>query len=339
MHWDKYASLFRNEARRNKLSEDRINQLLLYAEKLYKSNLPIIYDQYHLCQLIGINHEYIYKMTNAPEYFYRTFYIPKSNGKRRRIDEPLPDLKKVQKWILSELLYNVSCSKYAKAYIPKLSIKNNVRFHVGQKMVVTLDIKNFFSSLTLGKVLNIFLSLGYTLPVSVMLSHLCCYNNSLPQGAPTSAYISNLILSGFDETIGSYAMKNRIRYTRYADDLTLSGDFNIVDVLDLVDKELSYLGLYRNYKKFKVMRKDNSQIVTGVVVNKKMQLPREYRQKIRQEIYYIEQYGISSHISHLNETRANYICHLKGKIHYCLFVNPNDNKMKEYLIKLDSFLL
>ena len=336
MDWSIYEAKFISTAKSRNMPVSKIDGFLEYARNLYDANLPIIYDQHHLCLLIGIDDEYLHRMSNAPQHFYRTFFIKKANGKQRRIDEPLPDLKKVQRWILSNILYNVPCSIYAKAYIPETSLKGNVRFHKNQTSVLAIDIKDYFPSITVGRILNLFIGLGYTFPVSVFLANLCCLNGSLPQGAPTSAYLSNLIMRNFDAIVGEYAKANSIRYTRYADDLTFSGDLNISDILLLVDRELSYLGLKRNPKKFKVMRQKERQIVTGIVVNNKPQMPREYRMKIRQEVYYIQKHGLSSHLKHTNETKSNYLNHLLGQIHYCLFINPKDSKMQEYLRIIES---
>ncbi len=331
MQWETYAKKFRKAAEAQNKSDAQVSSWLSYAQKLFDANLPIIYEQTHFSQLLGIDNEYLHRMSNAPQHFYRTFYIEKSNGKKRKIDEPLPDLKKIQKWILEEILYKIPCSKYAKAYIPKTSIRDNVRFHKKQEIVLTLDVKDFFPSIKSGRILNIFLTIGYNLPVAVLLTRLTCLNESLPQGAPTSAYLSNLVLKLFDERLKLYCFDRKIRYTRYADDLTFSGDFKITSLLNEVDNELKVLSMKRNYKKFNVMRKGCRQIVTGIVVNEKQQLPKQYRMQIRQEIHYIQKFGIDSHLQHIGENRCNYLSHLQGKIGYALFINPQDIKMKEYL--------
>lgn len=336
MRWETYEKRFREAAQSENLKPEKLQQLLSYAKTLHSSNCPIVFDQTHLSLLIGIDNEYLHSMSNAPEYFYRTFYIKKRNGKKRRIDEPLPDLKKVQSWILTEILYKKPCSKFAKAYIPKISIKENVRFHKNRKVVVTIDIKDFFPSIKSGHVLNVFLSMGYNLPVAMLLTCLCCYNGCLPQGAPTSAYLSNLVMNHFDDNISKYCVPKDIRYTRYADDMTFSGDFDIAALLNLVDSELKVFNMYRNPKKLKVMRNYTSQKVTGIVVNEKIQVTKEYRMKIRQEIHYIQKFGLNNHLEHIGENRTNYLCHLKGKIEYALFVNPKDEKMREYLEFLQS---
>lgn len=331
MRWDTYEKNFKKQAVAQGIAQEKIDAWLAYASMLFSKNLPIIYDQTHLSLLIGINNEYLHAMANAPEHFYRTFYIRKRNGKMRRIDEPLPDLKKVQSWILNEILYKIPCSKFAKAYVPNSSIKDNARFHKNQPIVMAIDLKNFFPSIKSGYVLSAFLSVGYNLPTSVILTRLCCLRESLPQGAPTSAYLSNLVMYNFDNRISSYCINRKIRYTRYADDLTFSGNFDVAAMLHVVDKELRYLNLCRNPKKLKVMRKGDRQTTTGIVVNEKTQLSREYRLKIRQEVHYIQKFGLDDHLARTGESRSNYLKHLIGKIEYALFINPKDSKMKSYL--------
>ena len=330
MRWDTYERKFRKTAEEKGISQEKIEQWISYAQILFMRNFPIIFDQTHLALLLGIDNEYLHRMSNAPEFFYRTFYIRKRNGKKRRIDEPLPDLKKVQSWILSEILYKVPCSRFAKAYIPNISIKDNTRFHRDQKTVLTVDLKNFFPSIKSGYILSVFLSMGYNLSVAVILTRLCCLRESLPQGAPTSAYLSNLVMIRFDNNISEYCISNDIRYTRYADDLTFSGAFDIAALLYLVDQELKCLNLRRNPQKLKIMRNGDRQKVTGIVVNEKQQLPREYRMKIRQEVHYIQRFGLNDHLAHIGMTRSNYLAYLIGKIEYALFINPKDDKMKLY---------
>ena len=135
----------------------------------------------------------------------------------------------------------------------------------------------------------------------------------------------------FDNNISKHCTANNIRYTRYADDLTFSGNFDIAALLYLVDKELKYLHLRRNHQKLKIMRSGNRQKTTGIVVNQKQQLPREYRMKIRQEVHYIQHFGLNDHLAHTKESRSNYLDHLIGKIEHVLFINPKDEKMRTYL--------
>ena len=93
-------------------------------------------------------------------------------------------------------------------------------------------------------------------------------------------------------------------------------------------------GMHLNGEKSKVMRRGMRHIVTGIVVNEKRQLPREYRMRIRKEIHYIEKFRLSNHIEHTGETRAHYLQHLLGKIRYALWIDPEDSKMQNYLQSL-----
>jgi len=330
--WNQYKNEFEIKAQKAGKSTDYIIENLNYAKHLYNKNLPIIYDSTHLSYLIGVNQEYLYKVANKQKLFYRKFYIKKKNGTNRLIHEPLPNLKIIQSWILQNILHNIQPSEFAKAYIPKGSIKENVRFHKGQKLVLKLDIENFFGNVSEREVYSVFKALGFHENLTVLFSKLCTLHGSLPQGASTSAYLSNLILRDFDEKVSEYCLSKKIRYTRYADDLTFSGNFNYKDVIKVVTQELKKINLKLNTNKTRVLRQNQSQIVTGIVVNKKIQISSRYRRRIRLELYYIQKFGL---YDHLRETKSKleaqqYIISILGKINYCLFINPHDLEMQKY---------
>lgn len=329
MNWIEYENTYKKYAKEKKCT-DKMDEYLDYAKRLYDKGLPIIYDQTHFSYLVGVKAQYLHAMSNCPKKFYRTFCLPKNNGGVRKISEPLPDLKYVQQWILREILYKVKCSPYAKAYIPGSKLVDNARFHKKQVQVLKLDVRHFFDELKQGKILNVFLSLGYQEALAVFLTKLCCLKGSLPQGAPTSAYLSNLALRAFDNKIGQYCVEKKIRYTRYADDMTFSGNFDKKEIIKLVKIELGYVGLELNQDKTKLLKRWSRQAVTGIVVNEKMQVPREYRMKIKQEVYFIKKYTLENHLAHIGETRDRYLYNLIGRISYVLSVNKKDVAMMEY---------
>ena len=332
MDWNTYRELYEKKAIEKKIPLEKIKLKLEYAEKLFLNELPIIYNAYHLSNLVGISHEYLFKISNSPNSGYRKFKIDKKNGGTRTINEPLPNLKIVQNWILREILENISVSPYAKAYKKGVNIKSNVRFHKKQKLVFHLDIKDFFINLKQHKVLSLFLKLGYSKEVSVLLAKLCTLNNSLPQGAPTSAYLSNVLLGNFDNSISKLCNSKHIRYTRYADDMNFSGDFNYKKLQYRVVQELSNLGLELNEEKTTLMKKNQRQIVTGIVVNEKVQVPNNMRKQLRKEVYFIQKYGIKSHIQHTNmdTTEDYYLKSLLSRIGYCIFINPEEKELIKY---------
>ena len=139
-------------------------------------------------------------------------------------------------------------------------------------------------------------------------------------------------MKNFDERIGLWCEQNDISYTRYSDDMTFSGNFNPSEVIIKVRKMLYKLGLKLNGDKTHVIYKCSSQKVTGIVVNEKLQVDAKYRNKIRQEIYFIQKFGLKSHLEKCNIDidLLTYINILYGKILYVLQINENDKEFRKY---------
>ena len=330
MDWQSYSARLERDRYSRLISSLSGTVTLEYIKELLDQQLPVIYNQETLAFRLNIPLGYLKKISFDTKAHYETYYIKKRNGKLRRIDEPSLVLKNIQSWILNNILYKIPCSRFAKAYVPGTDLKSNSRFHKKQNTVLTIDIKDFFPSISIYRVIEFFFSCGYTFTVAVTLANLCCLNGSLPQGAPTSPYLSNLIMREFDGAVSEYCIDKKIRYTRYADDMTFSGDFDIASLLFLVDRQLYKLKLKRNPQKTKVMRSGDRQYVTGVVVNEFQQVPREYRMKIRQEIHYIKKFGLEEHLLYINDTKPNYLDRLSGRIAYVLSINPQDEQMLKY---------
>lgn len=338
-NWQAIESNIRKECKAHRRNPDYIQKFISYAKKLYDKNVPIISSPLHFSMLVGMEHQYVCNMANASSHFYRQFTIIKANGKERIISEPLPDLKFVQHWILENILEKCPVSKYAKAYVKKRTLRHNARFHKAQPVLLTMDIKDFFPSITEFDVFTIFKEIGYLDDVCWFLANLCCLKKSLPQGAPTSPYLSNLRMEKIDSEISDYIVPRHIRYTRYADDLTFSGKIDIHETIRDVSAILYKNGFKINPSKTRVARQNARQEVTGIVVNSHMQIPKEKRKSIRQQVYYIKKYGIESHLDYIGETRANYLNHLLGQINFALFVNAKDNEMAEYFDIIKSVLI
>ncbi|RKN83677.1 reverse transcriptase domain-containing protein [Ulvibacterium marinum] len=329
MEFEIYKKKFEAKALKTGLTDLEITDCLNYALPLIEKGLPVIYNTSHLSKLVGLRKTYVKRAAIYTKSYYRNFTIAKRSGMPREISEPLPNLKIIHKFILEEILENIKVSAFAKAYKKKSNILENTRYHINQNKVVTLDIENFFPSITTDKVENIFRGLGYSDLISNLLSKLCTLNNSLPQGAPTSPYLSNLFMKGFDSKLADFCLSKKIRYTRYADDITLSGDFNEKEAIDYISVLLKELDLDLNCKT-KIMKRGQQQIVTGIVVNEKSQVPRKERLKLRQEIYHIKTKDLDSHKKFKQITQRNYLYHLYGKISYVVFVNPKDEEFIEY---------
>lgn len=271
----------------------------------------------------------LYALSNNTEKHYKHFEIKKNNGKTRHILEPDYLLKHVQTNLLNNVLNNISISKYATAYYKGADIINNAGPHLNKRKILKLDIENFFGNIDFVMIYNIvFKSIYYPPSVRMILTNLCCYDDYLPQGAPTSAAISNIIMRPFDEHIGKWCEVRGIQYTRYCDDMTFSGDFDIDNVKNKVKSFLEIMGFTLNYKKIKILSNNKRQIITGIVVNEKIQTSKMYRKKIRQEVYYVNKFGVLSHLkqSNGNLNTTTYLYSLLGKLNFILHINPNDEE-------------
>ena len=275
----------------------------------------------------------IYSISNNIEKNYKTYKIKKHSGKYRTIYEPNSILKQIQKQILNNILNNKSISKYAKAYHKGIQLKDNAIPHINKEMILKLDIKDFFENISFLDIYNSCFPIEYfPKSVGMILTYLCTYDNHLTQGSPTSAYISNLVMKEFDEELGNWCNLRNISYTRYSDDMTFSGAFNPSELITKVRKMLYKLGLELNNDKIHIVYKSSSQNVTGIVVNEKMQVNVKYRNKIRQEIYYIKKFGLSSHLKKcdINIDSKRYLNILYGRVLYVLQINENDKEFIKY---------
>ncbi len=275
----------------------------------------------------------IYSISNNIEKNYKIYKIKKRNGKYRTIYEPNLILKQIQKQILNNILNNKSISKYAKAYHKGIQLKDNAIPHINKEMILKLDIKDFFENISFLDIYNSCFPIEYfPKSVGMILTYLCTYDNHLTQGSPTSAYISNLVMKEFDEELGNWCNLRNISYTRYSDDMTFSGAFNPSELITKVRKMLYKLGLELNNDKIHIVYKSSSQNVAGIVVNEKMQVNVKYRNKIRQEIYYIKKFGLSSHLKKcdINIDSKRYLNILYGRVLYVLQINENDKEFIKY---------
>lgn len=165
---------------------------------------------------------YLYVISYESRYI--TFPIKKKLGGERIISTPATSLKLIQKKLnqVLQCVYQVKPSVHG--FVKGKNIVTNAKAHVGKRYVLNFDLKDFFVSINFGRVRGMFMALPYALnpEVSTVLAQICCHNNQLPQGAPTSPIISNMLCAKLDSQFQKLAKKYRFTYTRYADDITFS---------------------------------------------------------------------------------------------------------------------
>lgn len=310
---------------------------LYYASRILKNNMPVIFDNKHLALLMGIEPTtlgyYIFNTDN----FYTEKDIPKKNGGVRKIAMPSYNLKKIQRWILKNILYNIKVTEYSTGFIKGKSILHNAIPHINKEVVVNLDIKDFFPSICFRRIFLLFYNKGYTEEVSYSIAKLLTFKGTLPQGSPASPHISNIILRGLDYRIAGLSKKFNFSYTRYADDITVSGDRNIVENIEFIMQLIKEEGFNINTRKIKILKRNERQEVTGLVVNNSVKVKKEVKREIRKAIYYCKKYGVYSHLKYTgNETRSFYKEYLYGKANFILMIEPEmGRKLLDELDEID----
>ena len=234
---------------------------------------------------------------------YKRFQIPKKTGGMRTVSAPMPRLKRAQYWLLENVLAKLEPHDAAHGFRTGRSIMTNAAQHTGKAVVINLDLKDFFPSIGFNRVKGLFASLGYAeaqAAVFAMLAtdadrtslgldgdvwHVANGERALPQGAPTSPAITNLICRKLDRRLTGAARKYGFVYTRYADDLTFSAETFDKPALDRLMKTIRFIvrdeGLTVNEEKTRVMRKGRHQEVTGLTVNDGLSVSRKERRRFR----------------------------------------------------------
>ncbi|RTQ37277.1 RNA-directed DNA polymerase [Variovorax gossypii] len=244
---------------------------------------------------------------------YQRFTMPKKSGGERHISAPMPRLKRAQYWVLDNILAKMPVHEAAHGFLPGRSILTNAAPHVGRDVVINLDLKDFFPSIGMRRVRGVFRQLGYSPQVASLLALVCTEaptdevqldgnryfvargERVLPQGAPTSPMLTNLLCRRLDARLAASAAKLGFRYTRYADDLTFSaGPEHSRDTARLlwrVKQIVASEGLTVHPDKQQVMRKHRQQHVTGIVVNDKLSVDRDTLRRFRAVLHQAERSG------------------------------------------------
>lgn len=245
-----------------------------------------------------------YASANARKSAYVEFSIPKKSGGQRKISAPIKPLKTLQSAINILLQSIFVPDNHATGFVLDRSVKDNALIHVGQTCIFNTDLENFFPSITkimIRKALH--RELGDKLQskeVINIICRLCTVPNSsgievLPQGAPTSPVLSNIVLKSFDKYMSKLAERMGCNYSRYADDITFSHSKSIRRMSlfwqSRIYNIIAGYGLKVNEKKTKTLVSGTRQEVTGVIVGDKINVPRSYIKHLRVLLHLWEKYG------------------------------------------------
>lgn len=317
------------------ISPDYVQAYLSYIEKLSSTSSPVIFEFEHLSKLIGVEYDALRSMVNSPSSYYRVFNIKKRAGGLREIHAPYPSLLMCQDWIYRNILLSKPVHAAAHGFVPGRSIFSNASKHLGKKCLLKMDVKNFFPSIKINWVINYFQTIGYADNVSFYLASLCCSDGALVQGSSASPYISNLLLYGLDARLSKLAKSYGVEYTRYADDLTFSGDYIPHFFIGFVTEIVADYGLSVNEGKTRLKIGDGQKIVTGLsVAGEKLKIPREHKRRMKQELHFIRKYGYLSHMAKQKRRDPFALESLLGRFSFWLQAEPDSSDARggvEYL--------
>ncbi|MEM7234989.1 MAG: reverse transcriptase family protein, partial [Planctomycetota bacterium] len=285
--------------------------------KLASQRLPIFVNVETLAEAMGISVGELRFLAFSRRVstctHYRRFALKKKSGGLRNISAPMPRLKRAQEWIRLEILDRVELHRDAHGFRPGRSIVSNAKPHVGSDVVINVDLEDFFPTVTFRRIRGVFRSLGYSEQIATILALICSEpdvdevsldgttyfvaksERYLPQGAPSSPAITNIICRGLDARLSYAAEKLGFKYTRYADDITFSGSGDALRNVGCVLRRVKHVVEDEDFKlhpkKTRVLRGSRRQEVTGLVVNERVNIPRRTLRRFRAVLFQIERDG------------------------------------------------
>lgn len=242
--------------------------------------------------------------------YYKTFSIPKKSGGERQIAMPLRGLALSQDRLAPLLKHVYNPGPHVKAFVKGSSFVSNAAYHYNQRWILNIDLRDFFASITFARVRGIFISklFGFNPRVSTILARICTFEGSLPQGASTSPILANIIANSLDRKFLEIARSEKIKYSRYSDDITFSSSKKVIPkkiVKDFFDTEdgreitlgdqlkdaVRTSGFLINDQKTRLMMPNNRQVVTGLTVNERVNVRRSDISRLRMIIFSVKKVG------------------------------------------------
>jgi RNA-directed DNA polymerase len=295
-----------------------------------------------------------YRQKSEKLHHYRYRILPKPGGEIRLIEAPKPRLKEIQRRILSGILGRIPPHPAAHGFIPGCSIKTFTAAHVGQDILLRMDLRHFFPSLRAARVQTVFRTMGYPEPVADLLGGLCTnctpstiwdrYGNGndydsrfqarvlycrphLPQGASTSPALANICAYRIDCRLTGLARSAGAQFTRYADDLAFSGSKEFASHVERFSTHVAAIlleeGFDVHHRKTRVMRQGVRQHLAGVVLNRHVNIMRPDYDRLKATLANCVRHGPAGQN---REAAGNFRSHLEGRLAFIEMINPTKGK-------------
>ncbi len=315
------------------------------VQKLKENQMPVIETDKELAKFLQIEYNTLRYLVYHRDVItfdnYYRFDIPKKSGGMRHIAAPKTKLKAAQKQILDEILEKVKISDLSHGFIKSRSILTGAKAHnTSPDLLINIDLENFFPTITFERVRGLYQSFGYSGYIASLLAMICTYcermplevkeeikyiktsDRILPQGSPASPMITNIICKNMDKRIDGLCKKLGITYTRYADDMSFSymGDiknFAIGNFLNSINKIIEAEGFHMKNEKTHILRKNNRQYITGIVINnEEIGVPKKWVKILKASIYNAQKLKASG-----SSVSSKTIHEISGKIAWLKSVN------------------
>ena len=288
--------------------------------------------------LLGVEVNRLEEILNNVSGHYQEFWMRKRSGGYRMISAPDKDLQAIQSTIYSRILSSVTIvHPAAVGFRCGRSVVDNAAPHLGKRYVLKMDIHDFFGSIRSPRVRQTFKKIGYPENVSKVLGALCCLHRHLPQGAPTSPALSNIVGYEMDRKLAALAAEYGVTYTRYADDLTFSGDvFPKEQIIPQVKRIIRDEKFEPNHKKTHFMNQSSRKIITGVSVASgvKLTIPKSKKREIRKNVYFILTKGLAEHQRRIGSHDPAYLKRLIGMLCYWRAIEPDNTYASDSIAAL-----
>ncbi len=334
-----YIEIARGEGRSQKFIEDTLN----YADKLILQGLPVIFSLNHFAQIIGIDILELKRTLENRGHYYSYYLIKKKKGGYRRIIAPHKNIKYLQDWLKLNILDKLETHSAAKGFIKNKSIYDNAKVHLNADTILNVDLNNFFESISEKRVYGLFRHFGYHPNLAVHFAKICTVkmpeekfenldeftqshfqeyfnieHSVLVQGAPTSPTLSNLACLKLDNRLNKLSNKAGINYSRYADDMTFSGEMSNLPKLSLLKKIIEDENFKINWRKVGKFKQGQKQLVTGLLINKSVRIPKKFKRDVLRHLHFCEKFGPKAHFDKVKPGKLYRKEWLMGKI---LFIN------------------
>lgn len=351
--------LYRQGGRAERKPETLLDAALAQAQAVETTGLAAVLTLNHLAVRTGVSYNYLRDIVSRAFDPYEDLVLKRRNGRRMRpISIPQPPLMRVQRWILHRIASRIPVHANSYAYQVGSSIRECATRHVGARWLIKLDITNFFETIDERRVFRVFHDAGYVRLVALELARVCTrsawyadhvdasqyagdarhrvirqYSQSvlgfLPQGAPTSGALANLIAHDLDVTFSALAARERMVYTRYADDLTFSSieEFNRGQAAQLIREVRTALqreGFSLHERKTRVVPPGARKLVLGLLVDRdNVRLNRAMRHRIAENVRGVERFGLAAHVSHRQFSSLDgFVRHVSGLLAFAADVEP-----------------